>query len=73
MTKPAISTFSPKPTWVRAETLTSCREPVPAGVAGGVYKNLSQQNYFAANTTTAADEKSKDPFPILTSSPCCSQ
>ena len=41
-----------------------------AGVAGGVYKNLSQQNYFAVNGTAgAAEEKPKDPFPILTASP----
>ncbi len=45
--------------------------PVAAGVAGGVYKNLSQQNYFAANTTVAGDEKPKDPFPVLVSSPTC--
>jgi cell division protein FtsI/penicillin-binding protein 2 len=45
--------------------------PIAAGVAGGVYKNLSQQNYFAANTSAPAEEKSKDPFPILTSSPTC--
>jgi penicillin-binding protein 2 len=46
--------------------------PIAAGVAGGVYKNLSQQNYFAANASApAVDEKSKDPFPILTSSPTC--
>jgi len=46
--------------------------PIAAGVAGGVYKNLSQQNYFAASGTVgAADEKAKDPFPILSSSPTC--
>ena len=47
--------------------------PVAAGVAGGVYRNLSQQNYFAANTTSSGpeDEKAKDPFPVLVSSPTC--
>jgi hypothetical protein len=47
--------------------------PIAAGVAGGVYKNLSVQNYFAANGPIAAaeDEKPKDPFPILSSSPTC--
>ena len=49
----------------------SVNGPIAAGVAGGVYKNLSQQNYFAANTTAPGDEKSKDPFPILVSSPTC--
>ena len=44
--------------------------PIAAGVAGGVYKNLSQQNYFAVNGPIA-EEKPKDPFPILTSSPTC--
>ena len=45
--------------------------PVAAGVAGGLYKNLSQQNYFAANTSAPGEEKAKDPFPILVSSPTC--
>jgi cell division protein FtsI/penicillin-binding protein 2 len=49
----------------------SVNGPVAAGVAGGVYKNLSQQNYFAANTTMKGDEKPKDPFPVLVSSPTC--
>jgi cell division protein FtsI/penicillin-binding protein 2 len=44
--------------------------PMAAGVAGGVYKNLSQQNYFAANGPIA-EEKAPDPFPILSSSPTC--
>jgi penicillin-binding protein 2 len=46
---------------------------VAAGIAGGVYKNLSQQNYFAANT--AGDDKKipEGPFPILSSSPCCAR
>jgi membrane peptidoglycan carboxypeptidase len=44
--------------------------PIAAGVAGGVYKNLSQQNYFASNGT-AGGQKSSDPFPILTTSPTC--
>ncbi len=46
--------------------------PIAAGVAGGVYKNLSQQNYFAANGPVGTtDDKPKDPFPILSSSPTC--
>jgi penicillin-binding protein 2 len=49
----------------------SVNGPIAAGVAGGVYKNLSQQNYFAANKAPSGDEKPKDPFPILVSSPTC--
>jgi cell division protein FtsI/penicillin-binding protein 2 len=44
--------------------------PIAAGVAGGVYKNLSQLNYFAANTA-GTDDKPQDPFPVLVSSPTC--
>ena len=43
--------------------------PVAAGIAGGVYKNLSQQNYFAK--AAPPDEGPKDPFPVLVSAPTC--
>jgi penicillin-binding protein 2 len=45
--------------------------PIAAGVAGGVYKNLSMQNYFAATGGSTTEQKSNDPFPILSSSPTC--
>jgi penicillin-binding protein 2 len=48
----------------------SVNGPIAAGIAGGVYKNLSQQNYFAANAAPG-EEKQKDAFPILSSSPTC--
>jgi penicillin-binding protein 2 len=44
----------------------SVNGPVAAGIAGGVYKNLSQQNYFAQ-----ADTGPKDAYPVLVSTPVC--
>jgi cell division protein FtsI/penicillin-binding protein 2 len=42
--------------------------PVAAGVAGAIYRNLSEQRYFAADTVE------KTGFPeIISTSPCCSR
>jgi cell division protein FtsI/penicillin-binding protein 2 len=42
--------------------------PVAAGVAGAIYRNLSEQRYFAA------DAGQKPTFPeIISTSPCCSR
>ncbi len=46
---------------------------VAAGVAGGVYRNLAQQNYFASNSIAGNPDKPKEPFEIITSRPCCTQ
>jgi penicillin-binding protein 2 len=43
--------------------------PVAAGVAGGVYRRLSEERYFAADTTT---KKNTGLPEILTTYPCCS-
>jgi cell division protein FtsI/penicillin-binding protein 2 len=45
--------------------------PVAAGVAGKVYRNLSQQHYFAADTSSAVPAKRSDLPEIITTSPCC--
>jgi penicillin-binding protein 2 len=41
--------------------------PVAAGVAGGVYKALSHQNYFASTM----EPGHKEPFPVMVSTPVC--
>jgi penicillin-binding protein 2 len=42
--------------------------PVAAGVAGAIYRSLSEQRYFAA------DAGQKTGFPeIISTSPCCSR
>jgi hypothetical protein len=38
---------------------------VAAGVAGAIYRNLSEQRYFAADTTRPV------PMPQIITSPCC--
>ncbi len=40
--------------------------PVAAGIAGGVYKNLSGQNYFAR-------ERGLSPFGLVSTQSCCAQ
>jgi penicillin-binding protein 2 len=40
--------------------------PVAAGIAGGVYKNLSGQNYFARNRTLS-------PYGLVSTQSCCAQ
>lgn len=42
--------------------------PVAAGVAGAIYRNLSEQRYF-----TAGAAKKSDPFEIIVTTPCCSR
>ncbi len=42
--------------------------PYAAGVAGAIYRNLSEQRYFAADTTKRTDLPE-----ILTTHPCCSR
>jgi cell division protein FtsI/penicillin-binding protein 2 len=42
--------------------------PIAAGVAGAVYRNLSEQRYFASETNA---KKKADPFEIISTSPCC--
>jgi len=45
--------------------------PIAAGVAGNIYRNLSTQRYFAADTDSPAKKKSDLPE-IITTMPCCS-
>jgi hypothetical protein len=43
--------------------------PVAAGVAGSIYRNLSAQRYFVADT--AAPKKKSDLPEIISTMPCC--
>jgi len=40
--------------------------PVAAGIAGGVYRNLSGQNYFARS-------RSLSPYGLVSTQSCCAQ
>jgi penicillin-binding protein 2 len=43
--------------------------PIAAGVAGAIYRNLSAQRYFVAETTPA--KKKSDLPEVITTMPCC--
>jgi penicillin-binding protein 2 len=43
--------------------------PIAAGVAGAIYRNLSAQRYFVADTTPA--KKKSDLPEVITTMPCC--
>src|ERR1035441_41459 len=43
--------------------------PIASGVAGGIYRRLSAERYFVADTATA--EKRSDLPEIITTMPCC--
>jgi len=43
--------------------------PVASGVAGAIYRNLSEQRYFTSATTAGASQKGLPE--VLTSYPCC--
>jgi cell division protein FtsI/penicillin-binding protein 2 len=46
--------------------------PIAAGVAGSIYRNLSAQRYFVADSTTTAPVKPKSDLPeIISTMPCC--
>jgi cell division protein FtsI/penicillin-binding protein 2 len=46
--------------------------PVASGVAGAIYRELSQQRYFVADATVK-DSPMDSPIPVIVTKSCCSQ